>query len=631
LVQVGRSWLSFSTSLANRNISLFSRLLFFFFSFCIYSLFSNLYAPSLGPAVRKAVGGHDMDMILDGEVLAWDDVKKETVPFGSNRTIAILRRKWLDKNGLYEDIDKNMHTGKMENKAMKTTDDGAAYCERTAEACWLMFVAFDIVYINGPGAEKMLEETVSKATRPRPVPGSLIELDNFERKKLLHRIIKEQEHQVEIVNTHIVRPNGQAVSGKDYFSPTNPVCEHGYPAYILDSPECIVGDSIPDFARIERERRHELPSDEQISQLRARKIDAIYKQICDEQRLEGLIFKDLSAPYYLGDASRHYRYWLKFKPDYHNGSVASDLDLVIIGAYYATGLRGGMPSSFLCAVVENDDTNFFLPICKVNAGSIESKERGKIFEKTGFKFSKDNPLNVEFGKWFELDDKSIPDFISQSYGTWKAGRDEYPNIWIRPDQSYSVVVTVNAGEIVSSDAYPAGLTLRFARITKVRRDGDEKSPHEIETERDILEKYREVELSRRAKSSMVGGSVDLGSSTSAADSSSYCRFLTESQFAAKKKAKRKSKRTTELPSVRAVVGDIERVSNVLGGLTFTVYDGIYSLKDNEIDLATAHAEGWFDEAKFVRNSRSVAHFIKKHGGMVRLAPGDDTLFIGGRK
>ncbi len=57
-----------------------------------------------------------------------------------------------------------------------------------------------------------------------------------------------------------------------------------------------------------------------------------YKEIVEDQRLEGLLFKDLSAPYVLGDKSKELRYWHKFKPDYFEGSSASDLDLVVGGA-----------------------------------------------------------------------------------------------------------------------------------------------------------------------------------------------------------------------------------------------------------------------------------------------------------
>ena len=78
---------------------------------------SELYSPVLGPALRRAVGHHRMDMILDGEVLAWDSGRKETVPFGNNGTIARLRQKWMSRMGLCDDRDFGMHAADKDIKS----------------------------------------------------------------------------------------------------------------------------------------------------------------------------------------------------------------------------------------------------------------------------------------------------------------------------------------------------------------------------------------------------------------------------------------------------------------------------------------------------------------------------------
>lgn len=54
--------------------------------------YSDLYGPLLGPPMRKALSKYDIDVILDGEVMAWDNRRKELVPFGHNRTVANFRR-----------------------------------------------------------------------------------------------------------------------------------------------------------------------------------------------------------------------------------------------------------------------------------------------------------------------------------------------------------------------------------------------------------------------------------------------------------------------------------------------------------------------------------------------------------
>lgn len=43
-----------------------------------------------------------------------------------------------------------------------------------------------------------------------------------------------------------------------------------------------------------------------------------------------------------------------------------------------------------------------------------------------------------------------------------------PDLWINPDDSF--ILELNAGEIVVSDTFSAGITLRFPRITKIRND-----------------------------------------------------------------------------------------------------------------------------------------------------------------
>jgi len=96
--------------------------------------------------------------------------------------------------------DENLHADDHEHKSMNASnswDDNASRADYLAgEECWLEFVAFDVVYIDGPGAADMLLKSVSAHVRPElKKPGSIIQLDGFERKKLLYRLIDPQEHQ----------------------------------------------------------------------------------------------------------------------------------------------------------------------------------------------------------------------------------------------------------------------------------------------------------------------------------------------------------------------------------------------------------------------------------------------------
>lgn len=378
---------------------------------------SEIYSPVLGPALRRALP-KGLDVILDGEVLSWDDGRKETIAFGNNRTIAGLRRKWIDRHGGKVDPrDTGMHAGENAANVMKNTDAwnkpmSDEDTEQAGAECWLLFVAFDVIYVDGEGAQELLSQAVSSHVIPSP--GSLIDLDVFERKKVLYRLLTPQEKEVEIVDTCVVRPNGHLALGHQYFDPHNPLMECGYPAHVLDSLSCTLNGDIANQAEVDAERRNHR-SDEQISQARAQAIQKLYNRIVEQQRQEGLLFKDLNTPYYLGD-SKFLRYWLKFKPDYFHGSTASDLDVLIIGAYFATGLRnGGQPSALLCACVDSEDHTSFYPVCKVNLGSVGREDRRTILKYTGFIGDGDKDGEGLANKWFrgDKDAKFIPDFVSK--------------------------------------------------------------------------------------------------------------------------------------------------------------------------------------------------------------------------
>jgi hypothetical protein len=219
--------------------------------------------------------------------------------------------------------------------------------ELTGEECWLQYVAFDVVYFDGPTAKEALESACSAHLKTEP--GPLLHLNGFERKKLLYYVVEAVPRHVEFVETLVVRPTGHTMSGDRYFNCRNPVTEFGFPVYSLDSIDCAFCGVVPSLPKIDVQRQR-MFSDEQISLARAQAVDGEYQRLVENQRNEGLLIKDLSTPYFLGPQSKALGYWHKFKPDYYSGSAASDLDVVIVGAYYAIGKRlAGTISSFLLA------------------------------------------------------------------------------------------------------------------------------------------------------------------------------------------------------------------------------------------------------------------------------------------
>lgn len=598
-------------------------------------MYSNLYSPSLGPAIRRAVGRHNFDLILDGEVVAWDNERQETVPYGNNRTIANLRRIYMEREGLIDERDANQHVN---DEVVKTSrpsvglridGNGSMEHELAGKECWLCFVVFDIIYFDGPGASSFLSGTVSSYIHPRPNPGPIVDLPLMERKKLLYRILDPQRNEVEFVQTMVIRPDAECMPGEQYFSFKNPPKIEGISIHLLDSISAIYSGAVAGNVMIDLKRRNGR-SDEQISGERARKTNLHYKYIVETRLQEGLLFKDLATPYVLSDVSKTLAYWHKFKPDYFGGSAASDIDLVIIGAYFASGLRlAGKPSSFLCACVDSNDHELFLPLCKVNAGGVEHDVYNALLDLTGFEQSSDHLHHqTEFGRWFreEPHGKVLPDFVSptsrqinQDGKGWRFVKRDYPDLWIRPEES--LVVTINAGEIVQSDAFSAGLTLRFPRIQRVRLDGDAKLSSEIESEASLWRIWDSVgaRSAHNTSYSFVGRDLD----------DSPCRFLTETQYKTSKRKKDSMRQKSTMTVGTGVMPD-KLDSIVLRGSKFTVLEGKYDLDESSIDANEAKEFGFYEVAKSIKSKSDLNSFIKRHGGRVLITPDDTTLILGGR-
>lgn len=79
--------------------------------------------------------------------------------------------------------------------------------------------------------------------------------------------------------------------------------------------------------------------------------------------LEGLVLKDPEGAYEPGK-----RHWIKMKKDYINGGgLADSADLVVLGAYYGTGLFGGVKSIYLMGCM-NPKTKKWYTVTKVGNG-----------------------------------------------------------------------------------------------------------------------------------------------------------------------------------------------------------------------------------------------------------------------
>ena len=507
--------------------------------------------------------------------------------------------------------------------------------------CWLKFVVFDVLFVGGPDAQKVLDKAVSSEKLEDTTPGSIINMSAFARRRILHEVIEPQKNEVEIVPSAVFRPNGDCVTGEDYFSPTDPLSDSGIPAYSLDSVKWTLNIGHPSLKVLDDERRKDR-TDGEISMRRTLFVNQFYRSVVEQQKMEGIVVKDLAAPYILKSRTH---YWRKIKPDYSQDSVAADLDVVVIGGYFVKGIRGaGEFSAFLVACRDSEDPKKYFTLCRINARTLKEDKLREIMTHTEFeKALADRPLQT--GKWFKevSHGDTLPDFISMR--SFQRGKEDilgwrftnstadpiYPDLWIKPEDS--VVVTVNAFEIVKSDEHSVGLTFRFPRFTRVR--GNDKPAHDIETEIDLYKIYHKYQddMRKYATSSSVAGFDPLSPSKATVTSNRNdvvaCQFLTADQY-----ARNAAKRVRERKSIGAVPtlpAPEKKESNVLAGLKFCVLEGEFLFDPQGLDSDDAKSEGWFDEACGVRRASDVGNFILKHGGGMARTPGRDVFVVGGNK
>ncbi len=155
---------------------------------------------------------------------------------------------------------------------------------------------------------------------------------------------------------------------------------------------------------------------------------------------EGIMIKDPHSVYKPGSKKKYD--WLKVKPEYCS-SMSDTCDLVILGGYYYSGGKRhpkGTVTHFLCGV---KDGSTYRSFTRVSSG-VSQKELYELVEKLAMKKTlKDLSCSVRYGK-------------------------EKPDVYIDPTKSK--VLEVKAAEIIRSDSYDVGNTLRFPRIVRVRED-----------------------------------------------------------------------------------------------------------------------------------------------------------------
>lgn len=161
--------------------------------------------------------------------------------------------------------------------------------------------------------------------------------------------------------------------------------------------------------------------------------------------LEGLVLKDLKSIYEPGK-----RHWLKVKKDYlFDGAMADSADLIVLGAWYGTGKKGGMMSVFLMGC-HDPYTKKFKTVTKVHTGHDDKTLERLQKELDMVKISCDYD---KVPNWLDCTRTMVPDFVAKdpkNQPVWEITGAEFTQVY----------------EVHTAD----GISIRFPRVSRIRDD-----------------------------------------------------------------------------------------------------------------------------------------------------------------
>lgn len=203
----------------------------------------------------------------------------------------------------------------------------------------------------------------------------------------------------------------------------------------------------------------------------AKALDAFFKK-CVNAGLEGIIAKDLSAPYVAG--ARKFA-WVKLKKSYQGG-MADTVDLAVVGYYKGRGQRAEFGIGTLLGAVYDPGSDAFKTVARMGSGLTEEE----MVKMKGL-----------------LDGVALPKKPKSVDSVFEPE----PDVWCEP----RYVVEVAADEVTRSPQHTCGregnepgYALRFPRI--VGRVREDRRPEDATTVREIVELFR---MQKRAK--ITGG------------------------------------------------------------------------------------------------------------------------------
>ena len=213
------------------------------------------------------------------------------------------------------------------------------------------------------------------------------------------------------------------------------------------------------------------------------------------------------------------------KKDYlEDGSMADTADLVVLGAYYGTGNKGGMRSVFLMGT-HDEKTNKWYTVTKVGNG-LDDATLQKMQKKIDMVEIKKKQELVP--SWLSVHKSLIPDFVVK-------------------DPKKSPVWELTGAEFSKSDTHTAaGISIRFPRITKMR---DDKSWKEATS----LIRLKELFAVSKEKTDVLDSSGSSKSPIKRKQKASETESEGESESESEKKKKKRSSKVQQGKSSTAKV------------------------------------------------------------------------------
>ncbi|KAL5108773.1 DNA ligase 3 [Taenia crassiceps] len=193
--------------------------------------------------------------------------------------------------------------------------------------------------------------------------------------------------------------------------------------------------------RVLLSEKHEVKTKRELNELLAR----IFAE-----GLEGLVVKPKNSVYEPGK-----RHWIKIKKDYlGQGAMADSADLLVLGAYYGKGRRGGLMSVYLMGAYD-PATEKFCTVTKVASGFKDDALLRLHKQGQMIKISKDYS---KVPKWLNVSRSLVPDFVVKD--------PKKSSVWEITGAEFSRAGAHTAG----ASATQEGISIRFPRLTRQRPD-----------------------------------------------------------------------------------------------------------------------------------------------------------------